>query len=175
MDFTETPLAGAYVIDLETFGDERGFFGRAWCEAELEEHGLDPRIAQMNLSGNARAGTFRGFHYQEPPHAEVKIMRCVKGATYNVIVDVRPDSPTRYQSFGVELSSDNHRALYVPEGFANGILALTDGAESLYTTSQAYTPGAEKGLRVDDPALGVELPMEIVVQSDKDRAWPLLD
>ena len=174
MQFVETPLPGAYVIEFEPRGDERGFFGRAYCRTELTEAGLDPHIEQMNLSGSAEAGTFRGFHYQDMPHGEVKIMRCVKGATYNVIVDMRADSPTYLQHFGVELSVENHRALYVPKMFANGILALTDGAESLYSASHGYAPESERGVRVDDPKLGIELPIPITVLSDKDQAWPLL-
>ena len=174
MRFVETPLAGAYVIEFEARGDDRGFFGRAFCREELRAQGLNDHIEQMNLSGSAAAGTFRGFHYQLPPHGEVKIIRCVNGATYNVIVDMRPDSPTYLQSFGTELSVENHTALYIPEMFANGILSLTDGAESMYSVSQGYAPDAERGVRVDDPKLGIELPIPITVLSDKDQAWPLL-
>ena len=174
MKFIDTPLAGAYVIEFEQRGDERGFFGRAFCRDELGALGLNPHIEQINLSGSTSVGTFRGFHYQQTPHSEVKIMRCVRGATYNVIVDMRPDSDTYRQHFGTELSVENHRALYVPEMFANGILSLVDGAESMYSTSAPYAPDAERGIRVDDPALGIELPLPVQVLSDKDRDWPLL-
>ncbi len=174
MKFTETPLAGAFVVELEPISDDRGFFGRAWCREEFEANGLVSQIEQMNLSNNLTKGTFRGLHWQDPPHEEIKFFRCVKGATFNTIVDMRPDSPTYTKWFGVELSVDNHKALYVPGQFANGYMALTDNAEALYTVSRPYTPGVERGLRVDDPALGIELPIEITSMSDKDKAWDLL-
>ncbi len=174
MKFVPTPLEGAYVIEFEPRGDERGFFGRAFCRDEFAAAGLNPHIEQMNLSGSSAAGTFRGFHYQQTPYSEVKVIRCVRGATFNVIVDMRPDSPTYLEHFGTELSVENHQALYIPEMFANGILSLVDGAESMYSVSHPYAPDAERGVRVDDPALGIELPIPITVLSDKDKNWTLL-
>ena len=174
MLFSETPLSNAFVIDLEQKPDSRGFFARSFCAAEFEAHGLKPVVAQCNLSFNHRRGTLRGMHYQVPPAAEAKLVRCTRGAIYDVIVDLRPDSPTYMQHFGVELSEENRRALYVPEMFAHGYQALTDGAEVTYQVSEAYTPGCERGLRHDDPALGIVWPIPVTVISDKDRAWPLL-
>ena len=174
MIFTETPLAGAFVLELEPRADERGYFARTYCAHEFEEHGLTPAVAQCNLSFNSKAGTVRGMHYQLPPAAEAKLVRCTRGRIVDVIVDLRPDSPTHLQHFQVELSDDNHVALYVPELFAHGYQALTDGAEVMYQVSEFYTPGAEQGYRPDDPALGIAWPMEITVVSEKDASWPLL-
>ena len=174
MRFVETPLAGAHVIELERFVDDRGFFAQAWARDEFLVHGLDPTIEQMNLSTTARAGTFRGFHWQEPPHAEVKTVRCVVGSVFNVIIDMRPDSPTWRQWFGVELSAENLRQLYIPERFANGFLILEDDTTLLYNVSRQHEPGHERGIRWDDPAIGVEWPMPISTVSAKDAAWNLL-
>lgn len=174
MRFVETPLAGAYVIELDPIGDERGFFAQAWVRDALVEHGLDPTIEQMNLSNTSRAGTFRGFHWQEPPYGEVKTVRCVTGAVFNVIVDMRPDSPTHREWFGVELSAANLRQLYIPRRFANGFLILEDDTTLLYNVSRRYQPGHERGIRWDDPAIGVEWPMPVKIVSDKDRMWDRL-
>ncbi|MEE9417368.1 MAG: dTDP-4-dehydrorhamnose 3,5-epimerase family protein [Acidimicrobiales bacterium] len=174
MKFTETPLAGAYVVELEPSDDERGFFARAFCREEFAAAGLESHIEQINLSNNLARGTFRGLHWQEPPHTEIKFFRCVRGATFNTIVDMRPDSNTYTEWFGVELSVENHLGLYVPGQFANGYLALTDNAEALYTVSRGYSPGGERGLRVDDPTLGIELPIPATTLSEKDRSWDLL-
>jgi dTDP-4-dehydrorhamnose 3,5-epimerase len=171
--FTELELAGAYVLDLERREDERGFFARAWCANELAEHGLETRLAQANVSFNRLKGTVRGMHLQEPPHAEVKLIRATRGAVYDVIVDVRPDSPTRGRWAGVELSAENGRALYVPEGFAHGYQTLENGTETFYLVSEFYAPGAERGLRWDDPRLGIEWPQPGgAIVSEKDRSWP---
>lgn len=175
MIFTETPLRGAFVIDLEPRVDERGFFARTFCAREFEEHGLRPLVAQANVSFNLRSGTLRGMHYQLPPAAETKLVRCTRGAILDVIVDLREISPTYLQHFGVELTAENRRALYVPELFAHGYLTRTDEAEVEYQVSEFYTPGQERGMRYDDPALGIAWPMPIQVISDKDAAWPLLD
>ena len=175
MIFVETPLAGAKVLELEPRQDARGFFARTFCAEEFEAHGLLPKVAQCNLSYNHAAGTMRGLHYQIPPAAETKLVRCTRGAIYDVIVDLRRESPTYLQHFGVELSEHNRRALFVPELFAHGYLALTPGAEIVYQVGEFYTPGAERGLRYDDPSLGVEWPIPVSVISDKDAAWPLLD
>jgi dTDP-4-dehydrorhamnose 3,5-epimerase len=175
MKFTETKLKGAFIIDLEHRSDNRGFFARTFCQKEFETHGLSPKVAQCNLSFNEKAGTLRGLHYQLPPATEAKLVRCLQGAIYDVIVDMRPDSSTYLQHVGVELSADNRRALYVPDMFAHGYQALVDGAEALYQVSEFYTPGVEQGLRYDDPALGIKWPLPATVISDKDQAWSLLE
>jgi dTDP-4-dehydrorhamnose 3,5-epimerase len=173
MRFTETELAGAFVIDLERREDDRGFFARAWCEEEFAAQGLDTRVSQCNVSFNERRGTLRGLHYQVPPHAEVKIIRCTSGAVYDVIVDLRPESQTYTRWIGVELTADNRRMLYVPEGFAHGYVTLEDETETYYQVSAPYAPEAERGARWDDPAFGIEWPeAEQLVISEKDRNWP---
>lgn len=174
MIFTETPLAGAFVIDLERIEDERGFFARAWAADELLDHGLDPTVAQTNMSRTLRAGTFRGFHWQDPPHAEAKTVRCITGSVFNVIIDMRPDSNTFRHWFGAELSADNLRMLFVPEQFANGFLILEDDTTLLYNVSRPYGGGVEQGVRWDDPTIGVDFPISVVHVSEKDRAWPHL-
>ena len=174
MRFTETALPGAWIIDVEPHADERGFFARGFCADEFTAHGLNPVVAQTNLSANTRAGTLRGMHYQVPPAPEAKLVRCARGAIHDVIVDMRPDSPTHRQWIGVDLTEDNNRALYVPELFAHGFLTLADDTFVTYQVSQAYTPGTERGLRYDDPALGIAWPAPVQVISDKDAAWPLL-
>ena len=174
MIFTETELKGAYTIDLEQKHDHRGFFARTFCAKELEAHGLKPVVAQCNLSFNHKKGTLRGMHYQTEPAAETKIVRCTKGAIYDVIIDMRPESPTYLQHFGVELTADNHRALYVPEMFAHGYQALTDGCEVMYMVGEFYTPGYEKGLRYDDPFFNIQWPIEATEMSEKDTKWPLM-
>jgi dTDP-4-dehydrorhamnose 3,5-epimerase len=175
MIFTESPLRGAFVLDLQRREDPRGFFARTFCREEFEAHGLRPAVAQCNLSYNHAKGTLRGMHYQAAPATEPKLVRCTRGAIYDVIVDLRPDSPTYLRHFGVELTEDNRRSLYVPDLFAHGYLTLTEGAEVSYQVGEFYTPGAERGLRYDDPALGIEWPVAVSVISDKDRAWPLLE
>lgn len=175
MIFTETKLKGAFIIDLELREDNRGAFARTFCMKEFEEHGLKPTVAQCNLSYNYKAGTMRGMHYQVAPACETKLVRCTKGAIYDVIIDMRPESPTYLQHIGVELTEENHRALYVPEMFAHGYMALTDGAEVVYQVGEFYTPGYERGLRYDDPAFGIEWPMAATVISEKDAAWPLFE
>lgn len=172
MKFTPTPLDGAWVLDVEPRRDERGFFSRTFCANEFAEHGLEPTVAQGNLSYNHRRGTMRGMHYQLEPAAETKLVRCTRGAVHDAIIDLRPDSPTHLQCFGVELSADNRRALYVPALFGHGYLTLTDGAEVEYLVSEFYTPGAERGLRWDDPVLDVDWPVAVEVVSDKDASWP---
>jgi dTDP-4-dehydrorhamnose 3,5-epimerase len=172
MIFTKTRLREAYLIDLEKREDQRGFFARAWCQREFEEHGLVPRVVQTNISYNKYKGTLRGMHYQRAPHAETKLVRCTRGAIYDVIIDLRPDSPTYKQWLGVELTAVNYRMLYVPEGFAHGFQTLMDEVEVIYQVSQFYTPEAEGGLRYNDPAFGIDWPLEIQVISDKDKSWP---
>ncbi len=173
MIFTETELRGAFVVDIEPREDERGLFARAWCEDELARHGLETRVAQCNLSFNHRAGTLRGMHFQRPPHAEVKLVRCTRGAVYDVIVDLRPESPTRGRWVAVELTADNRRTLYIPEGFAHGYQTLVDATETYYQVSAAYAPDAEGGVRWDDPSFGIVWPdADERIISEKDRAWP---
>ena len=175
MLFTETPLGGAYVIDLELRRDQRGFFSRTFCAREFAEHGLKATVAQCNLSYSAKVGVLRGMHYQAPPAAENKLVRCTRGIIHDVIIDLRPNSPTYLRHFAIELSDENRRALYVPEMFAHGFLTLASDTEVVYQMSEFYTPGFERGLRYDDPAFGIEWPMAVTEISDKDAAWPLLD
>lgn len=172
MKFTPTALAGAWIVDVEPAADERGFFARTWCRREFAEHGIDCDFVQTSVSYNRLAGTLRGLHYQRPPHDETKLVRCIRGALYDVIVDIRPDSGTRGHWLGVELSAENRRALLVPEGFAHGFVTLADETEVAYQISAYYTPGHAAGLRYDDPALAIDWPVEIRVIADKDRRWP---
>ncbi len=172
MILTETKLPGAYLIDIEKREDERGFFARSWCQKEFEAHGLVPRVTQANISFNKYKGTLRGMHYQAAPFAETKLVRCTRGAIYDVIVDLRPDSPTCMQWLWVELTAENYKMLYVPEGFAHGFQTLIDNTEATYQVSQFYTPEAERGLRYNDPTFNIDWPLEVQVISDKDRNWP---
>ncbi|MEX2535691.1 MAG: dTDP-4-dehydrorhamnose 3,5-epimerase [Trueperaceae bacterium] len=171
MIFTPAPLSGAFVIDLDRREDERGFFARTFCMHEFEEHGLESFTAQCNLSFNHQAGTVRGMHYQLPPAAEAKLVRCLRGAIFDVIIDLRKDSPNYLRHFGVRLDDENRSALYVPPLFGHGYQALTDGAEVSYQVSEFYTPGQERGLRYDDPAIGIDWPIEVTVISEKDASW----
>lgn len=175
MKFTETAIDGAWIIDLEERGDERGFFARAFCVEELAAVGADVTVMQSNLSWNERSGTLRGMHYQDESAPESKLIRCTAGRIWDVIVDVRAGSPTFGRHVAVELSAENHRQLFVPPVCAHGYLTLTDGAEVFYQVGAMYTPSAERGLRYDDPALDLPWPVPVEVISDKDRTWPLLD
>ena len=172
MKFTETPLADAFVIELEPMTDERGFFARGWCSREFEEHGLAANIVQANVSFNHSAGTLRGMHYQVAPHEESKLVRCTSGALFDVIIDLRADSATFGQWFGVELSAANRHMLYVPHGFAHGYQTLTDGTEAFYQVSEFYAPGAEQGIRYNDARFAIEWPLIVKVISEKDASWP---
>jgi dTDP-4-dehydrorhamnose 3,5-epimerase len=172
MVFQDTGLAGAFVIELDKIHDERGFFARSWCTTEFAEHGLNGRLVQCNVSRNSARGTLRGMHYQAPPHEEAKLVRCTMGAIYDVIVDMRPSSTSYLQSFGAELSAENHRALYVPEGFAHGFLTLTDQSEVCYQMSEFYAPQAARGLRWNDPLLAIAWPEPVAVISERDRTYP---
>jgi dTDP-4-dehydrorhamnose 3,5-epimerase len=172
MRFTEAKLLGAFLVELERREDERGWFARVWDPQELAAHALNPAIAQASVAWNARAGTIRGLHYQAAPYAEAKLVRCTRGALYDVIVDLRPDSPTYRRWLGVELSEDEARMLYIPEGVAHGYQTLVDGTEALYLISESYAPDAQRGVRWDDPAFGITWPAEPQVISDRDRAWP---
>ena len=175
MKFHETPLNGAYLIELERRGDDRGFFARFFCEKEFAAAGAETRFVQINNSLSARKGTLRGMHYQLAPSAEVKVVRCLKGSLYDVIADLRPDSPTFGQWFGAELNSENRLMMYVPRGCAHGLLTLADDTEALYLVSDSYAPDRERGMRFDDPWLGIEWPIAPVEISPKDRAWPDFD
>ena len=175
MIFTETKLAGAFVIDLERREDERGFFARAFCQHEFEEHGLKPVIAQANVAFNRHRGCVRGMYFQFPPAAETKLVRVTRGAIVDIIVDLRPESPTYLEHVSVELSADSGRSLYVPERFAHGYQVLEDGTETSYQVGEFYTPEAEGGLRYDDPRLGLSWPLEVTDMSPKDTAWAPLD
>jgi dTDP-4-dehydrorhamnose 3,5-epimerase len=175
MIFTETKLEGAFIIDLERREDPRGFFARAFCQREFEAHGLKPVIAQANLAYNHLKGTLRGMHFQTPPAAETKLVRCARGAILDTIVDLRPESPTYMQHVSVELNEDNFRGLYVPERFAHGYQVLVDKTETSYQVGEFYSPPNERALRYDDPRLGLTWPLPVAVISDKDRVAPLLE
>ena len=174
MIFHETELSGAFIVDLDKMEDDRGYFARAYCAREFEEHGIEPRVMQANMSYSAKKGTLRGMHYQVPPASEPKFIRCVRGAIWDVIIDMRPDSPTYMEHIGVELSADNRRALYIPDMFAHGNQALTDDVELFYLVGEFYTPGCERGVRYSDPTIGIEWPLPVSVISEKDQGWPLL-
>jgi dTDP-4-dehydrorhamnose 3,5-epimerase len=171
MIFTETKLAGAFTIDLERREDNRGFFARAFCQHDFEQQGLKPVIAQANIGFNRYKGTLRGMHFQFPPAAETKLVRCTRGAILDVIVDLRPESPTFLEHVEVELSADNGRALYVPERFAHSYQVLEDTTETSYQVGEFYTPSAEGGLSPFDPDLGLSWPLPVTDISDKDANW----
>lgn len=175
MIFHETKLAGAYIIELDRKTDQRGFFARAFCTEEFKRHGIDFQPAQANISHSNLKGTLRGMHYQGPPVSETKFIRCIRGAVWDVIVDMRPDSPTYMEHIGVELSAENGTAIYVPDLFAHGNQALTDDVELFYLMGGPYTPGFERGVRYDDPALGIQWPLPVSVIDRKDQDWPTLD
>src|SRR2546423_6888310 len=175
MIFTETQLSGAYTVDLERREDARGFFARAFCQREFAAQGLKPVIAQANIASNRKKGTLRGMHFQHPPAAETKLVRCTRGAILDIIVDLRPESPTYLRHVAVELTEDNQRALYVPERFAHSYLTLRDNTDTSYQVGEFYTPSAEGSLRYDDPRLGLRWPLPVSVMSEKDREWQLLD
>jgi dTDP-4-dehydrorhamnose 3,5-epimerase len=175
MIFEETDLPGAFILDMERREDDRGFFARAFCQNEFTDHGLKPVIAQANVAYNHRRGTLRGMHFQIPPAAETKLVRCTRGAILDIIVDLRPESSTWLRHIAVELTADNHRALYVPERFAHGYQVLADETETSYQVGEFYSPPNERALRYDDPRLGLEWPLEVTVISGKDRDAPLLE
>ncbi len=174
MIFTGSKLKGAYIIDVERREDERGFFGRTFCQNEFSAHGLKVNVAQCNISFNKKRGTLRGMHFQIAPRAEAKLVRCTRGKIWDVMIDLRPDSPTRYQWEAVELSAENRRALYIPEGFAHGFQTLEDDSEVFYQMYEFYSPEHASGVRWDDPAFGIIWPLSNPVMSEKDRSYPLL-
>jgi dTDP-4-dehydrorhamnose 3,5-epimerase len=175
MKFEETKLKGAYVIELERRGDERGYFARAFCRREFEAHGLEPVIAQANVAVNKARGTLRGMHFQYPPAAETKLVRCTRGAILDIIVDLRPESPTYLEHVAVELDEDGQRALYVPERFAHGYQTLVENTHTSYQVGEFYAPEFEGGLRYDDPRLGLRWPLPVASISPKDGQWKPLD
>lgn len=172
MKFSPTALAGACIIDIEPVPDERGFFARSWCREEFARHGLNPDLAQCSISFNKKRGTLRGMHYQAKPHEETKVVRCTRGAICDVILDLRPESPTFRKWIAVELSADNRRMLYIPAGLAHGFQSLADDTEVFYQISAPYHPESARGVRWDDPAFGIEWPVTERVISDNDRQYP---
>jgi dTDP-4-dehydrorhamnose 3,5-epimerase len=175
MIFRPTPLSGPVLLELERREDVRGFFARTFCTAEFANHGLPVHFPQHNLSHNHKSGTLRGLHFQGHPHEETKVVRCIAGAAYDVIVDLRSGSPTRGQWYGVELSAANGRAIFVPVGFAHGFQTLCDGTDLLYLMGSAYVPDAATGIRWNDPALAIDWPLPVSAITERDAAFPLLD
>ena len=172
MIFTETVLKGAFVIDPEPVRDDRGLFARIWCRLEFEANGLVVTWVQSSMSVSRRRGTLRGMHYQASPNEEIKLVRCTSGAIYDVIIDLRPSSPTYGQHVGVTLTAENHRSLYIPKQFAHGFLTLEENSEVSYHMSEFYAPASARGFRWDDPAFKIEWPEPVVAMSEKDRTWP---
>lgn len=169
MIFTETPIKGLYVIDLEKRGDDRGFFARVFCKNEFEAHGMNPNIVQINTSLTAEKGTFRGLHYQIDPKAEDKFVKVIKGSMYDISLDLRPESPTYGQYFAIELNDRNRSMIYLPKGFAHGYLILEDNTEIMYAVTEFYSPENERVIRWNDPRFNIKLPYEPVILSDKDK------
>jgi dTDP-4-dehydrorhamnose 3,5-epimerase len=173
MHFSQTSIPGAYLVEVEPHEDERGSFERTWCAREFAERGLATRLAQCSLSFNERAGTLRGMHYQLPPRPETKLVRCIRGAIYDVLIDLRPDSPCFKAWVAAELSAHNKRAIYVPEGVAHGFQTLEDASEVMYLISEFYSPEHGRGVRWDDPAFGIEWPAAVArYMSERDRSYP---
>jgi dTDP-4-dehydrorhamnose 3,5-epimerase len=170
--FTETKLLGAFVIEAERFEDERGFFARTWCQREFKAHGLNPRLVQCSISFNKKKGTLRGMHYQVAPFEEVKLVRCTKGAIYDVIIDLRPESPTFKRYIAIVLSADNRKMLYIPERFAHGFQTLEDNTEVFYQMSEFYAPEGTRGVRWNDPTFAIEWPHAVRVIIERDRNYP---
>ena len=174
MRFTETRLKGAFIIEPERLEDERGFFARTFCQKEFEAHGLNPRMVQCNISYNKHKGTLRGMHYQAAPMAEAKLVRCTRGAIYDVIIDLRPESPTYCQWLAEELNAENSKMIYIPEGFAHGFQTLENDTEVFYQMSEFYSPEHARGLRWDDPAFGIEWPLTGKIISESDMSYQFL-
>lgn len=172
MKFFEVPLKGAYIVELEPIEDDRGFFARSWCQKEFSDHGLNPDLVQCNISFNKTKNTLRGMHYQVKPHEEAKLVRCTQGAIYDVIIDLRPDSATFKEWFGLELSSVNRRMLYIPESFAHGFLTLEHNTEVFYQMSEFFHPECGRGIRWNDPAFKIDWFSDVKTISDRDRNYP---
>ena len=176
MKFVETKLKGAYVIEIELISDSRGFFARSWCQTEFDDQGLNPNLVQSNISFNLKKGTLRGMHYQAKPHEEAKLVRCTRGSIYDVIIDIRPDSSTFKSWVAVELSEENRKILYIPEGFAHGFQTLEDNTEVFYQMSVSYHPESSQGFRWNDPTVAIDwLLTEDLIISLKDRQYPLFE
>ena len=175
MKFSPAKLTGVWIVDLDRHEDERGFFARSWCQTEFEKQGLNPRLVQCNISFNEKKGTLRGMHFQAAPHEEVKLVRCSRGAIYDVIIDLRRSSPTHRRWLAVELTADNRRALYIPEGFAHGFQSLEDGTEVFYQMSDFFHPDCSRGVRWNDPAFGIVWPINEKIISPKDNSYPDFD
>jgi dTDP-4-dehydrorhamnose 3,5-epimerase len=172
--FHELPLAGAWLIEPEPVRDDRGLFARVWCREEFAAHGIDARPVQTNTGWSPRRGTLRGLHYQAAPHLEAKLVRCTRGAVFDVVVDLRPGSATWGQWHGVELTADSWRSVFVPPLCAHGYLTLTNEAELEYHATAPYAAGSARGVRYDDPVLGIDWPIPVAMVSERDRTWPLL-
>lgn len=172
MILSPTPLGGAWLADIERHEDQRGFFARTWCRREFEKHGLDTRLVQCSMSRNLRRGTLRGLHWQAAPHAEVKLVRCTRGAIWDVIVDLRPDSPSYTRHFATELTAETCRALYIPEGFAHGFVTLADDTDVLYQMSAFYEPSSARGVRWNDPVFAIPWPVEHPIVHERDAGYP---
>ncbi|HLJ77269.1 MAG TPA: dTDP-4-dehydrorhamnose 3,5-epimerase family protein [Acidobacteriaceae bacterium] len=175
LHLTPAPVAGSYLIDSVLRRDDRGYFGRAWCLREFADAGINFVPVQANIGSSIRKGTLRGMHLQVPPALEAKLVRCMRGSLFDVLVDLRPESPTYLRWYGAELTAENCRMLYVPEGCAHGYQTLEDNTDLYYMTSQFFTPGAARGVRFDDPAFGIEWPLPPTIISEQDRNWPLLN
>lgn len=172
MIFTETKLKGSFIIEIEKHEDERGFFGRSWCLKEMKDHGINMNVVQANVSYNKRKGTLRGMHYQIAPYEEAKLVRCSKGSIFDVIIDLRVDSPTFKQWFGIDLSQENYKMLYIPEDFAHGFITLEDDCEISYLMSELYVPGAAATIRWNDPFFNIQWPLAPTILSEKDKSQP---
>lgn len=175
MKFIETPLAGLYVVEIEPLNDDRGFFARGFCARDFQAQGLEPTVAQCNISFNEKAGTLRGLHFQASPHEEAKLIRCTRGAIYDVAVDIRPNSPTYLKWYATELTSESRRMMFIPRGFGHGFQTTVDKSEVFYLMSEFYHPESARGLRWDDPMLRITWPIANPIISDKDRTYPLID
>ncbi|MDZ4722481.1 MAG: dTDP-4-dehydrorhamnose 3,5-epimerase [candidate division Zixibacteria bacterium] len=175
MNFTQTKLAGAYVVTLELRADERGFFARVWCTNEFKDNGLNPNLVQSSISFNAKRGTLRGMHWQNEPFAEAKIVRCTMGSIFDVIIDLRENSPTYKEHFGINLTSENRTMLYIPVGFAHGFFTLSDNTELQYQMSEFYHPECQRGLRWNDPAFAITWPETVNIISERDNSYPDFD
>ena len=174
MRFIETPLAGLYVVEIEPRNDDRGFFARSFCMEEFRAHGLEQRVAQCNVSFNLKAGTLRGLHFQGEPHGEAKLVRCTRGIIFDVVVDIRQESNTYLRWYAMELTPENRRMMFIPQGFAHGFQTLIDESEVSYIMFEMYHPESARGLRWDDPKLGIAWPLATKIISDKDRNYPLI-
>jgi dTDP-4-dehydrorhamnose 3,5-epimerase len=173
MRLTGTEVEGVTVVEIERISDDRGFFARVWCQDEFAQHGIEKEWAQANVGRSTRAGTLRGMHYQRAPHEEAKLVRCTRGSVYDVALDLRPTSPSYLRWVGVTLGADDHTMLYIPEGCAHGYQSLADDSEIVYFTSAPYAPNAATGARYDDPAFGIEWPLDVDVISEQDAGWAL--